>query len=93
MSGVQKSRMTDVKQHGIHLVNSSVTGDEFQVIDYKSENLSNTVKITVNVGKEVREVELNKDDMPHHSPMISFVQYPASVARAVKEYLNKQNKE
>lgn len=89
MGGIHKSRITDVKQHGIRLVNSGVIEDEFQVIDYKSENLSNTVKITINVGKEVREIEVNKDDMPHHSPMISFVQYPASVVKVVKEYLNK----
>lgn len=41
------------------------------------------------VGKEVKELRVNKDDMPHHSPMISFVQYPSSVVKVIREYLNK----
>lgn len=89
MGGVHKSRITDVKQHGIKLVNSNVENSEFQVTDYESKNLNSAVKITVMVGKEVKELKVNKDDMPHHSPMISFVQYPSSVVKVIREYLNK----
>lgn len=41
------------------------------------------------VDKKEKELKVNKDDMPHHSPMISFVQYPSSVVKVIREYLNK----
>lgn len=40
MGGIHKSRITDVKQHGIKLVNSNIENGEFQVTDYESENLT-----------------------------------------------------
>ena len=89
MGTSHKSRITDVKQHGIKLVNSNVENSEFQVTDYGSENRNSVIKITIMVDKKEKEIRVNKDDMPHHSPMISFVQYPSSVVKVIREHLNK----
>lgn len=79
-------RIDDVKQKGIFLVNKKLSHLGVEVVDYHSHGRDDVV-IVIMKDTEKREISISKEDMPHHSAIISFMHYTDTTAKRIEEKL------